>query len=165
MLSLRSHVYIYIIQKSICQLAPFVFLIMRYLLSIKLSTYVTNMCCLFWILIHIFEIVISHQEIIIYFIKIRFLNELLSLYENLGIQALFSYLQQRIKVTMLLKIFWLTKIMIIPLGIRTIYTNPFITHNTTDGNITNEMITDYNETLSKTIYFTTVFYGTETMFT
>jgi hypothetical protein len=90
------------------------------------------------------------------------LNDLIQLYDNLGIQTLLNYLQQHIHITTLLKIFWLAKILILPLGIRTVYTNPFL-NNTTMENET-EMI-NYNETLTKTIYFTIVFYGTETMFT
>jgi hypothetical protein len=62
----------------------------------------------------------------------------------------------------LMKMFWLTKILILPLGIRTIYTNPFL-NNITMKNELNIM--NYNETLTKTIYFTVLFYGTETMFT
>jgi len=99
---------------------------------------------------------------IINLIRIRFLNELISLYDNFAIQTLFNYLQQRIHVITLLKIFWLTKILVLPLGIRTIYTNPYITNMT----IQNEtIITNYNVTLTRTIYFTTLFYGTETIFT
>jgi len=102
---------------------------------------------------------------IITLIRIRFLNELISLYDNFAIQTLFNYLQQRIHVITLLKIFWLTKIIVLPLGIREIYTNPFVTNTTININIINETIMNYNQTLTKTIYFTTLFYGTETIFT
>jgi hypothetical protein len=97
-------------------------------------------------------------------IRNRFLSQLISLYDNFGIQALLSYLQQHIHAVILLKIFWLTKIIVLPLGIRTLYTTPFII-NTTIQNNTNETTMIYNETLTKTIYFTTLFYGTETVFT
>lgn len=165
MLNIRFHVYTHSIQKNLCYLAPFLHLITRFLLPLKYSIYIQNIYYFFWTLIHLCELLIYQRNMIITLIRVRVVNELMNLYDNFGIQTLINYLQQRIHVTTLLKIFWLTKIIVLPLGIRTIYTNPYITNITINNNITNETIMNYNETLTKTIYFTTLFYGTETVFT
>ena len=106
----------------------------------------------------------------------NFLNELISVYENLGMQMVLNYLQTRIQITTLLKIFWLTKVFVLPLGIRAIYTSPFVANIARFPNVTmnNGMLgynvtmhrnAEYNVTLTKTIYFTTMYYGTETVLT
>ncbi|CAF2711084.1 unnamed protein product [Rotaria sp. Silwood2] len=166
MINLRTHVYTYKIQKRFCLFAPWLFIIIRYSLSLNYSIYIINLYYLLWASIYIFELYLSQRETIIYVIRIHLLNELMNFYENFGVQRLINYLQQRIDLVTLLNIFWLTKILILPLGIRTMHTNPFIT-NTIIQNTTNDinLTTNYNETLTKTIYFTILFYGTETSFT
>ncbi len=162
MLNIRFHVYTHKIQKKLCLSAPFIYLVTRYLFPLKFSIYLLNIYYLFWTFIHLFELLIYQRNIIINSIRFGLLNELINLYENFGIQTLLNYLQQHIHIVTLSKIFWLTKIFVLPLGIRTIYTNPYITNMT----IQNEtIITNYNVTLTRTIYFTTLFYGTETIFT
>jgi predicted secreted protein len=160
MLNIRSHVYTYKLQIRCCYFAPFIFLITRYLLPF-------NIFYLCWMFIHFSELVIYQRNMIFYLIRNRFLSELINFYDNFGLQTLLAYLQQHIHIVILLKIFWLTKIIVLPLGIRTIYANPFIINSTTktDINITNTTDMVYNETLIKTIYFTSIFYGTETIFT
>ena len=80
--------------------------------------------------------------------------------------TLINSLQQRIDFVTLLKIFWLTKIIILPLGLRQMYTNPFVVNTTINmDTLDNNVTLDYNETFSKTIYFTLLYYGTETSFT
>ncbi|CAF3774997.1 unnamed protein product [Rotaria sordida] len=166
MINIRTHVYTYKIQKKLCQFAPWLFIITHYLFSLKYSIYIINIYYILWTLIYLFELYLSQQDIITHLTRISFLNEFMNFYENFGIQTLINYIQQQIDIITLLKIFWLTKIIILPLGIRTTHTNPFLTdtiikNTTIDDNIT----TNYNETLTKTIYFTILFYGTETTFT
>ncbi|CAF3341250.1 unnamed protein product [Rotaria sp. Silwood1] len=161
MINIRTHVYTYKIQKHFCLFAPWLIIITRYLFSLQYSINIINLYYFLWIFIYLFELYLAQQETLIYLTRIRFLNELMNFYENFGIQALINYLQQQIDMVTLLKIFWLTKILILPLGIRTIYTNPYLTNTTIDINLT----TNYNETIVKTIYFTILFYGTETTFT
>jgi len=159
MLNIRPYVNTHIIQKQLCYSAPFIYLIIRYLFPLKFSLYLLNIYYFFWLLIHLLESIIYQRYFIINLIRFSLLNEIINLYENFGIQTLFNYLQEHIHIVRLLKIFWLTKIFVLPLGIRTIYTNPFII-------IKNETnLTNYNETLTKTIYFTSLFYGTETILT
>ncbi|CAF3779579.1 unnamed protein product [Adineta steineri] len=164
MLNIRSPVYTYPIQKRLCHIAPILYLVTRYIFPLTYSIYILNIYYLCWILIHLSEALIFQRDMIIHLIHIRILNQLINLYNNFGIQTLFNTLQHRIHVVTLMKIFWLTKIIIIPLGFRAVYTHPFII-NTTTIDTTNETILNYNTTLTKTIYFTTLFYGTETIFT
>ncbi|CAF2056268.1 unnamed protein product [Rotaria magnacalcarata] len=166
MINVRSHLNTYKIEKRLCQLSPLLFLFTRYLFSLKLNTYIIHLYYFLWICVHLFELVISQQETIFYIIRIRFLHELISLYENFGIQTLINSLQQRIDFVTLLKIFWLTKIIISPLGLRQMYTIPFVVNTTINMDALDNNITlDYNETFAKTIYFTLLYYGTETTFT
>jgi hypothetical protein len=173
MLNIRPHVRSYKLQTRLCHLAPFVLIITRYLISSNYNTYLLKLYYLIWTFVHLSELFIFHQQTIINLIRVHFIQEHYRLYENFGLQTLLSYLQTRIHMTTLLKIFWLTKIIVVPLGLRTVYTNPYIVNvtlniNTTDlnDNITiEENLVSYNETLIKTIYFTSLFYGTETMFT
>ena len=79
-------------------------------------------------LIHLSELLIHQSNLVIYLIRNRFLSQLISLYENYGIQACYSVIYNNdIDFVVLLKIFWLTKILVLPLGIRPLYTNPFLT--------------------------------------
>jgi predicted secreted protein len=173
MLNIRPRVRSYKIQTRLCHFAPFVLLITRYLISSKYSIYLLKCYYLIWTIVHFAELFICHRETMIASLRSQLINELYQLYRNVGVQALITYLQTEIHVGTLLKIFWLTKIIVLPLGIRTIYTNPYLTNVTLNINTTNlnENITledkhlNYNETLIKTIYFTSLFYGTETMFT
>jgi hypothetical protein len=162
MLNIRSHVYTHTIQNRLCQLSPCLYLLTRYILPMKYSIYILNLFYFLWILIHISELLIYRRDRIHNSIRYGLLNHLINLYDNLGIQTLLNYIQEHIHIVTLMKMFWLTKILILPLGIRTIYTNPFL-NNITMKNELNIM--NYNETLTKTIYFTVLFYGTETMFT
>jgi hypothetical protein len=174
MLNIRPRVRTYKIQTRLCHFAPFVLLITRYLISSNYNIYLLKFYYLIWTFVHFSELFICHQQTLINSIRIGFILELYHLYYNFGLQTLLTYLQTRIHVGTLLKIFWLTKIIVLPLGIRTIYTNPYIANVTLNINDTinlNDDITleekhiNYNETLVKTIYFTCLFYGTETMFT
>ncbi|CAF1112000.1 unnamed protein product [Rotaria sp. Silwood1] len=173
MLNIRPRVGAYKIQTRLCHLAPFVLIVTRYLISTDYNISILKFYYIIWTLVHLSELFICHQETIINIIRNRFLHDLYHLYENFGLQTLINYLQTRIHINTLLKIFWLTKIIVLPLGIRTIYTNPYISNVTLNINMTNlnnnitldDKKLNYNETLVKTIYFTSLFYGTETIFT
>jgi hypothetical protein len=173
MLNIRPRVRSYKFQTRLCHFAPFVLIITRYLISSNYSIYLLKCYYLIWTFVHFSELVFFHREALIDVFNVQLIQELYHLYQNLGLQTLISYLQTRIYVGTLLKIFWLTKIIVLPLGIRTIYTNPYIANTTLNMTIINlnENLTlddkhlNYNETLVKTIYFTSLFYGTETMFT
>ncbi|CAF1119822.1 unnamed protein product [Adineta steineri] len=173
MLNIRPRVPSYKLQTRLCHLAPFVLIITHYLIPSNYNIYLLKIYYLIWTFIHLSELFIYHQQTIIDIIRIQFIQDLYHLYGNFGLQTLINYLQTRIHIVTLLKIFWLTKILVLPLCIRTIYTNPYIANvtlniNTTnsDDNITLENQTmTYNHTLVNTIYFTSLFYGTETMFT
>jgi len=168
MLNIRPRARSYKMQTRLCHLAPFVLLTTRYLISSNYNIYLLKLYYLIWTFVHLSELFICHYQTIINLIRSGFLHDLYHLYENLGFQTLINYLQTRIHIGTLLKIFWLTKILVLPLGIRTIYTNPYIANVTLNinENITLEdKYINYNHTLVKTIYFTSLFYGTETMFT
>ncbi|CAF0727489.1 unnamed protein product [Adineta ricciae] len=162
MLKLRPYVHSHRIQVWICQSAPLVYLFTRFFLSLPYGIYLQNLYCIVWLLAHLSELFIYQIESMLYLIQIRVLAGTFRFYNNFGIQTVLTYLQQRIDIITLMKIFWLTKILIIPLGFRTIYSNPFIINVT---NSHNETIEDYNTTLTKSIYFTVLYYGTETTFT
>ena len=168
---INLYYYVYTIQKSLCQLAPFLFLITRHFLSIKNSMYILKIYYLLWILINLIELFISQRKLIRNLMNRRFLNELIHSCRNLNTQRLFNYLQQQIQINQLLKIFWFTKIIVLPLSIRIIYTNSSITDSMINNNsrinihMTNTTTINYNETLTKTIYYAILFYGTETLFT
>jgi hypothetical protein len=181
MLNIRPRVRSYKIQTYLCHLAPFVLLITRYLISSNYNRYVLKFYYLIWTFVHLTELLIYHYDRITDLFRIRYIHETYRLYETFGFQSLLNYLQTRIPITTLLKIFWITKIIVLPLGVRTIYTNPYIANVTLNTTVIrndilnmtnlNENITlqdkqiHYDETLMKTIYFTSLFYGTETMFT
>lgn len=173
MLNIRPRVRTYKIQTRLCHFAPFMLIITRYLISTNYNNIILKFYYLIWLFVHLSELIIYHQQTIINLIRVEFIYELYHLYQNFGFHTLISYLQTRIHVGTLLKVFWLTKIIVLPLGIRTIYTNPYINNSTININTTNlnqnitlqDSHSNYNETLVKTIYFTSLFYGTETMFT
>lgn len=173
MLNMRPRVTAYKAQTRLCHLAPFVLIVTRYLVSTNYSTSILKLYYMIWMLVHLSELFIFHQKSIVDVMQNRFIRDLYHLYDNFGLQTLLNYLQTRIDVATLLKIFWLTKIIVLPLGIRTIYTSPYISNTTLNINMMNDSddttteakdIT-YNQTLVKTIYFTSLFYGTETIFT
>jgi len=139
MLVRRSHVYTHTIQKCLCYLAPFLYLLTRYCFSLKFSINFLNLYYFLWIIIHLSELIIYERNAITNSIRFGLLHELYNLFENFGIQTLFNYLQQHIQIVTLLKFFWLIKVFVLPLSIRTIYTSPFLTKNETD-------IINYNET-------------------
>jgi len=161
MLNIRPRVSSYKLQTRLCHCAPLVLVVTRYLNSSIYSLYLLRFYYFIWIVAHLSELIICHRTELVDILGIRSIEELFHLYQNLGFQTLLNYIQTRIHIGTLLKIFWLTKIIVLPLGFRAIYTNPFLT-NLTEANST---IENYNETTTKTIYFTTLFYGTETMFT
>ncbi|UJR13713.1 hypothetical protein I4U23_000724 [Adineta vaga] len=173
MLNIRPRVRSYTIQTRLCHFAPFVLILTRYLLSTKYNVYILKSYYLFWTFVHLTELFIYHIDTVINYIRIDFIQDLYNVYESLGFQTLLNYLQNRIHVLTLLKIFWLTKIIVLPLCIRNIYTNPYIANVTLNLNMTNseQNITFdnkqlfNNQTSIKTIYFISLFYGTETMFT
>jgi len=174
MLNIRPRVRSYKIQTYLCHLAPFVLLITRYLISTNYNIYLLKTYYLIWTFVHFSEFFICHRKTIINLIRIEFIHELYHLYQHFGLHTLITYIQTRIHIGTLLKIFWLTKIIVLPLGLRTIYTNPYIANATLNINHTinvkdnitlEDKHTNYNESLVKTIYFTSLFYGTETMFT
>ena len=173
MLNIRPRVRSYTIQTRLCHCAPFVLILTRYLIFTKYDHLLLKCYYLIWTFVHLTELFVCHKETIVNYIRVDFIQDLYHLYENLGFQTLINYLQTRIYVSTLLKIFWLTKILILPLCIRNIYSNPYIANVTLNLNMTSseenvtlaekEML--YNETTIKTIYYTSLFYGTETMFT
>lgn len=162
MLNIRPRMSSYKIQTRLCHCAPLVLIITRYLNSSIYSLYLLRFYYLIWIIAHLSELIICHRDHLVDILGIRSIEELFHLYRNLGFQTLLNYIQTQIHIGTLLKVFWITKIIVLPLGFRTIYTNPFVVTNLTEMNST---IVDYNQTTTKTIYFTTLFYGTETMFT
>ncbi|CAF5032246.1 unnamed protein product [Rotaria magnacalcarata] len=173
MLNIRPRVRAYKVQTRLCHLAPIVLIVTRYLISTNYNIPVLKFYYLIWTFVHLSELFLCHQQTILNLMRNRFINDLYHLYENFGLQTLINYLSTRIDVATLLKIFWLTKIIVLPLGIRTIYTHPYISNVTLNMNMANlndnmtldDKQTNYNETLVKTIYFTSLFYGTETIFT
>ena len=165
MLKLRSSVYTHPLQARFCFFAPLLYLLTRLLFPLKYSIFIQNSFYLSWLIVHFAESIVCQGDMLLLFIRTSFLSEIVSLYNNFGVQALINYLQHRIDATTLLKIFWLTKIIVLPLGFRTMYTHPFLINGTANTNVTNETIADYNTTLTKTVYFTALFYGTETTFT
>ena len=173
MLNIRPRVRSYTIQTYLCHFAPFVLILTRYLISTKYDHQLLKSYYLIWTVSHLTELFVCHKQTIVNYIRVDFIQDLYNLYENLGFQTLINYLQTRIYVSTLLKIFWLTKIIVLPLCIRNIYSNPYIANVTLNLNMTsseeNVTVVDkemlYNETTIKTIYYTSLFYGTETMFT
>ncbi|CAF0986426.1 unnamed protein product [Adineta ricciae] len=173
MLNIRPRVRSYTIQTYLCHLAPFVLILTRYLISTKYDHQLLKSYYLIWTVAHLTELFVCHKRTIVNYIRVDFIQDLYHLYENLGLQTLLSYLQTRIHVSTLLKIFWLAKIFVLPLCIRNIYSNSYIANVTLNLNMTSseENVTavdkemQYNETTIKTIYYTSLFYGTETMFT
>jgi len=155
-LNIYSHIYIYKIQKFSCYFSLSLFFFTRYLFPLNVSIYLLNIYYSIWLLINIFDLILSLYDIIKHALRTDLYDELLNLYENFSIDTLADYLHEHVHLSILLKIFWLIKVFIVPLGIRTIYSNPYI--------IT-KYETVYNVTLMKTIYFTCLYYGTETMFT
>lgn len=159
MLNIRPRVSSHRFQKHLCQCASILLLITRYLNLSVYSLYLLRFYYCIWIAAHLAELFLCHRRDLFDILGGRSIEELYHLYQNLGIQTLLNYIQSRIHIVTLLKIFWLTKIIVLPLGFRAMYTSPYLT------NTTNQTIEDYNQTTTKTIYFTTLFYGTETMFT
>jgi len=155
MLNMRSQVRINNLQKSFCYCAPILYFFTRYFLSIRMSCLILNIYYCLWLICHLLEIILYQRESIYHFLRYGILTNLLQIYHNLGLQVLLNYLQEHIHFLTLLKLFWLVKISVIPLCIRMIYTQPFVKNATIEYT---------NETLINTIYFTTMFYGTETIF-
>lgn len=156
MLNIYSHNYLHKIQKFFPYFSPILFIFTCYLLPLNISTYLLTIYCNIWLLINIFDLILSTYDKIKTSLTTDFYNELWIYYENFSINLLVTYLQEHIHLSILLKIFWLTKVLIVPLGVRTIYSNPYI--------ITDNQA-NYDITLNKTIYFTCLYYGTETVFT
>lgn len=173
MLNIRPKARSYKLQTRLCHFAPCALLMTRFLLSSNWSIYLLKSYYVVWALIHLSEFLFFHQHILTEIFSLRLMKELFHLQQNFGFQTLISYLQTRIYVGTLMKIFWLTKILVLPLGIRSIYSNPYIMNITSNINETDsiehltfdEKYTNYNETSMKTMYFTALFYGTETTFT
>ena len=174
MLNIRPRVPSYKLQTRLCHFAPFALIITRYLLPSTLNIPVLRSYYLLWTIVHLTEIFFFHRQTIIDYVQNGFFQELYQCYQNLGLQGLFSYLQLRICIFTLLKIFWLTKIIVLPLGLRTPYTNPYITNatsnvhliiNSSQIHLPDYQSMHYNTTGLKTMYFTGLFYGTETILT
>ena len=173
MLNIRPKSRSYKLQTYLCHFAPCALLLTRFLIPSSMSIYLLKSYYWIWALVHLSEFLFFHQHILTDIFSPRLIQELFHLQQNFGFQTLISYLQTRIYVGTLMKIFWLTKILVLPLGIRSIYSNPYIINATSHINETDSIesiafddkYTNYNETLVKTIYFTTLFYGTETTFT
>ena len=162
MLNMRTYVHSHTIQKRLCYAAPFAYLLTRAVLPIRYSMVILNLYYFIWIVVHLSELIIYRRTRIFYSIRYDLLNNLIHFYENFGIQTLIDCLQQDIQFVVLLRIFWVTKIVLLPLGIRTIYTHPFLFNNQSKFNESD--VLDYQQTLGKTIYFNVIFYGTETIF-
>lgn len=173
MLNIRPKTRSYKLQTYLCHFAPCALLLTRFLLPSSMNIYLLKSYYWIWALVHLSEFLFFHRQILTNIFSPRLIQELYHLQQNFGFQTLISYLQTRIFVGTLMKIFWLTKILVLPLGFRAIYSNPYIINGTLSINETDsigsisfeEKYTNYNETLVKTIYFTALFYGTETTFT
>ena len=184
MLNIRPRVPSYKVQTRLCHFAPFALLITRYLISSRYSNTLLKAYYFFWAIVHLAEFLRFHRQTVVNLFRQCFLRELYPLYHNLGGQALISYLQARVYVVTLLKIFWLAKVLVLPLGVRSMRTHPYLTNRTLHLNVigngtfengTSSFEENVNlmektvgvegETLLKTIYFTGLFYGTETIFT
>ena len=183
MLNIRPRVRSYRLQTRLCHCAPIVLIVTRYLVPTYYSTATLKSYYFVWTAVHLMELCIYHRDSIVNVVRNRFLNELYHLYDNFGLQVLMNYLQARIFFVTLLKIFWLAKIIVLPLCIRTIHKNPYVTraqfnasaigNGTINVNGTSSIEhptlspgeIPYDETLIKTIYYTSLFYGTETVFT
>ena len=165
MLYMRTYVHSHHIQERLCYFAPFAYLLTRYLFPMKFSMMILNLYNVIWISTHLAELIIYRRNRILRSIRYELLNNLIRLYENFGIQTLIDCLHQDIQLVILLRIFWLTKIGLLSLGLRTIHTHPYLPQNHNDSNSNETDLNNYNETLAKTIYFTVIYYGTETIFT
>lgn len=172
MLNIRPISYSTLLERRFCFVAPFIFILGRYILPTRYGMPLLNVYYLVWALVHLSEALIDQRQTIFHLMRTEFLNEIIALYQNLGLQTVFGYLQEHIHIVTLLKIFWLTKVVVSPLGFRETYSNPFLNNATRPWNDTTTNVTlalnetfVYNETLSKTVYFTTLYYGTETVFT
>ena len=171
MLNIRPRGPLYKIQTRLCHFAPFALIITRYLISSQYNSSLLKGYYFLWALVHFAEFVRFHSQTVVELIHQCFLQELYPLYQNLGLPTMFNYLQTRIDFLTLLKIFWLTKIFVLPLGIRSVHTHPHLNMNLTgNGSFANVTLAektmgDKGETLFKTMYFTSLFYGTETIFT
>lgn len=162
MLNMRTYVHSHTIQKRLCYAAPFAYLLTRTLLPTRYSMVILNLYYFIWITIHLSELIIYRRTRIFYCIRYDLLNNLLHFYENFGIQTLVDFFQQDIQFVVLLRIFWMTKIVLLPLGIRTIHSHPFLFYDHIKFNESD--LLDYQQTLGRTIYFNVIFYGTETTF-
>jgi hypothetical protein len=176
MINMRSVVQSTALQRTLCYLVPVFSVIVRFLFSSSFGLSIWNSYFLIWTSVHLSEALVYQRQTIIRSIRSEFVNEMLALYENRGVQMVLNYLQENIHIMSLLKIFWFTKILISPLGIRAAYTKPFVNNGTVDWNLpllnTNLTISEsmeirlnYQETLTSTMYFTSIYYGTETVFT
>lgn len=176
MINMRSTVQSTALQRTLCYLVPVLFVITRFLFPSNFGLYIWKSYFLIWTSVHLSEALVFQRSTIIRSIRSEFVNDMMVLYENRGFQIVLNYLQENIHIVSLLKIFWFTKILISPLGIRAVYTNPFVNNVTRDWNLTAltshltinasmENRWNYNETHASTMYFTAIYYGTETVFT
>ena len=184
MLNLRPRVASYRIQTSLCHFAPFALIVTHYFVPFSMKYTVLRLYYLLWTSVHVFELFRYHSQTVIDLVRDRFLHELYPIHQNLGFQTLLDYVQSNANILTLLKIFWITKIVILPLGIRSLYRNPYLNNVTVSTTSSTEGLNNvadvdtsvdllssskspdsYEETFLKTIYFTCLFYGTETILT
>ena len=176
MINMRLTVQSTALQRTLCYLAPVFFLITRFIFSSSFGLFTWKCYFLIWTSVHLSEALIYQRQTIVRLLRSEFVNDLINLYENRGLQIILNYLQENIHIVSLLKIFWFTKILVSPLGFRAVYAKPFLNNASRQWNLTllNSTLTvtgamenrlDYNETLATTMYFTAIYYGTETVFT
>lgn len=175
MLNLRPRSSSYKYQMYLCHFAPFALIISHHLAPTSMNISILRGYYLLWTSVHLSEVFVHRGQEIYDLIRDRFFHELYPIQVNFGFQTVLDYIQTNAHVLTLLKIFWLAKILISPLGIRSVYSNPHITNGTILQNTTNLELSEneasndasviHNETMWKTMYFTGLFYGTETILT
>lgn len=170
MLQIRPRVFSFWIQRSFCYWTAVIFISNRLLFSLNIkSTWIDIYYCS-WLLVHLSEILIFRPQQILRIIMVNCLQEFFSLYRIGGLQEVLSYLQEHIPVTRLLKIFWCTKVVISPLGIRYLYKTPVFNEVIYQFKmVSNESIEQIenvnylNQSWTSSFYLTTIFHATETV--
>ena len=157
-------------QEYLCFPVPILYVVNRYSYLLNINTSWLNSYYFLWLIVHLSEIFIFQRKKLTNVIRREFWNRIISLIDNGGVQVIFNHVYDHIPITQLLKLFWLAKLLVVPLGIRALCTSPFLNQTTMLNNLTLENnhssieshLND-NETLVKTAYFTTIFYATETV--
>ncbi|CAF1355156.1 unnamed protein product, partial [Didymodactylos carnosus] len=214
--TIRPHVQTIKIQMLFGKIAPFLLILLKNVTFVNNRVWMINCFYYLWILFYLSEIFVSHRRSLYNFYIQKFLLDIYTIIRTLGLPTLFNYVQVRVRIITLFKIFYFTKLILMPLYFRSVYETPYVNgpsnvlsssikslnltniytllNMTTTTNITNNVNINrtllienlmqkhpnliqqlnnqyqqqkqaYNVTFTKTIYFTTLYYGTETTFT